>query len=90
MSRVLGLVFFSGLLTGLAFLVLRGLWSTLRTRRGAGVFWRLPLFSFAFEHMLGRYRRGDSHLYVSGGTGHWFPFRMGIPAEVTVLTLRAA
>ena len=39
MSRVLGLVFFSGLLTGLAFLVLRGLWSTLRTRRGAEVFW---------------------------------------------------
>ena len=38
----------------------------------------------------GRYRQGDSHLYVSGGTGHWLPFRVGVPAEVTVLTLRAA
>jgi hypothetical protein len=59
------------------------------THGGQVGFWRIPLFSFAFEHMLGRYRRGGSHLYVSGGTGHWFPFRMGIPAEVTVLTLRA-
>ncbi|WPB78945.1 metallophosphoesterase [Archangium violaceum] len=60
------------------------------THGGQVGFWRIPLFSFAFEHMLGRYRRGNSHLYVSSGTGHWFPFRMGIPAEVTVLTLRAA
>lgn len=50
----------------------------------------IPLFGFAFEHMLGRYKRGDSHLYVSGGTGHWLPFRVGVPTEVTVLTLRRA
>ncbi len=49
---------------------------------GASAFW------FAFKHMLGRYRRGDQHLYVSGGTGHWLPFRIGVPTEVTVLTLR--
>jgi predicted MPP superfamily phosphohydrolase len=49
-----------------------------------------PVFWFAFEFMLGRYRQQDSHLYVSGGTGHWLPFRIGIPAEVTVLTLRGA
>lgn len=49
----------------------------------------IPLLGFAFEYMLGRYRRGDNHLYVSGGTGHWMPFRIGVPAEVTVLTLRA-
>lgn len=49
-----------------------------------------PLFRFAFDYMLGRYRRGDHHLYVSGGTGHWLPFRLGVPAEVTVFTLRAA
>jgi hypothetical protein len=60
------------------------------THGGQVGFWRIPLFSFAFEYMLGRYRRSDSHLYVSSGTGHWFPFRLGIPAEVTVLTLRAA
>ena len=49
----------------------------------------MPLFRFAFEFMLGRYRRGDGQLYVSGGTGHWLPFRLGVPAEVTILTLRA-
>lgn len=48
----------------------------------------IPLFGFAFRYMLGRYKRGDSHLYVSGGTGHWLPFRVGVPTEVTVLTLR--
>lgn len=48
-----------------------------------------PIVS-SYRYMLGRYRQGDSHLYVSGGTGHWLPFRVGVPAEVTVLTLRAA
>lgn len=60
------------------------------THGGQVGFFRVPLFFFAFEHMLGRYRRGDAQLYVSGGTGHWLPFRVGIPAEVTVLTLTAA
>ncbi|NBD14243.1 MULTISPECIES: metallophosphoesterase [Corallococcus] len=50
----------------------------------------IPLFGFVFKHMLGRYRFRDSHLYVSGGTGHWLPFRIGIPPEVTLLTLRSA
>ena len=58
------------------------------THGGQVAFFGMPLFGFAFQHMLGRYRRGDRHLYVSGGTGHWLPFRVGVPAEVTVLTLR--
>ncbi|PTL80642.1 metallophosphoesterase [Vitiosangium sp. GDMCC 1.1324] len=49
----------------------------------------MPLFRFAFDYMLGRYRRGDGQLYVSGGTGHWLPFRLGVPAEVSIFTLRA-
>ncbi len=60
------------------------------THGGQVGFMRVPLFGFAFEHMLGKYQRGDAHLYVSGGTGHWMPFRVGVPTEVTVLTLRAA
>lgn len=60
------------------------------THGGQVGFFRVPLFFFAFEHMLGRYTRGRAQLYVSGGTGHWLPFRVGIPAEVTVLTLTAA
>jgi uncharacterized protein len=49
----------------------------------------MPLFRFAFDYMLGRYRRGQGELYVSGGTGHWLPFRIGVPPEVTIVTLRA-
>ncbi|MEW5847277.1 MAG: metallophosphoesterase [Myxococcota bacterium] len=40
-----------------------------------------------FNYVLGHYVAGDSHLYVNGGTGHWFPLRVGVPAEVTELTL---
>ena len=60
------------------------------THGGQVALFGMPIFRAAYEFMLGRYRIGRSHLYVSGGTGHWFPFRVGVPAEVTVLTLRAA
>lgn len=60
------------------------------THGGQVAFFGVPVFGFAFKYALGRYRRGDNHLYVSGGTGHWLPFRVGIPTEVTLLTLRAA
>jgi uncharacterized protein len=50
----------------------------------------VSLLSFVFRYIWGRYRIGDSHLYVSGGTGHWLPIRIGVPTEVTILTLRAA
>jgi predicted MPP superfamily phosphohydrolase len=56
------------------------------THGGQVAFFGRPLFG-AFEYMLGRYRKGAAHLYVSGGTGHWLPFRVGVPPEVTVLTL---
>lgn len=39
----------------------------------------------------GHYAIGDMHLYVSNGTGLWngFPIRLGVPAEITEITLRA-
>jgi predicted MPP superfamily phosphohydrolase len=38
----------------------------------------------------GRYRRGDSELYVSSGTGFWGPpMRLFAPAELTEITLRS-
>lgn len=43
-----------------------------------------------FKYLYGLYQQGPSRLYVSGGTGHWFPYRLGVPSEVTVLTLRRA
>jgi hypothetical protein len=60
------------------------------THGGQVAFFGFPLFWFAFDFMLGRYKQKDRHLYVSGGTGHWLPFRIGIPPEVTILTLRRA
>jgi predicted MPP superfamily phosphohydrolase len=47
-----------------------------------------PLFT-PYEFNLGHYEQSGSHLYVSGGTGHWLPLRYGVPMEVTVITLRS-
>ncbi len=41
-----------------------------------------------FKYPLGHYTQNNRHLYVNGGTGHWLPLRVGVPAEVTELTLR--
>lgn len=62
------------------------------THGGQVGFWGVPLLTpvYPYRYMLGRYREGPAHLYVSPGTGHWLPFRVGIPTEVTVFTLRAA
>jgi predicted MPP superfamily phosphohydrolase len=39
----------------------------------------------------GSYRDGRAQLYVSRGTGFWGPpMRLGAPAEITEITLRAA
>jgi len=47
-----------------------------------------PLYT-PYKFNLGHYERSESHLYVSGGTGHWLPLRYGVPMEVTVITLRS-
>ena len=40
-------------------------------------------------HVRGLYQVGDTTLYVCPGTGQWagFPLRLGVPAEISVLTL---
>ena len=40
----------------------------------------------------GRYDVGPTQIYVSNGTGLWngFPIRLGVPAEITEITLRPA
>jgi predicted MPP superfamily phosphohydrolase len=40
-----------------------------------------------YKYFYGRYSQGRSTLYVNGGTGHSFPLRVGVPAEVTEITL---
>jgi hypothetical protein len=48
------------------------------------------LVRLAVPFVAGRYRRGDSELYVSSGTGFWGPpMRFFAPAELTEITLRS-
>lgn len=43
------------------------------------------------DHLRGLYREGKIALHVSPGTGQWagFPLRLGVPAEISELVLRA-
>jgi predicted MPP superfamily phosphohydrolase len=51
--------------------------------------WRWSLASPFLPHAMGVYEDDGAVLYISPGTGYWgIPFRLGAPAEVTVLTLR--
>jgi len=44
---------------------------------------------FAKENYLwGKYKKGKTQLYTSAGVGHWFPFRLGCPAEAPLIVLR--
>ena len=48
------------------------------------------LVRLAIPFVAGLHRRGDAQLYVSRGTGFWGPaMRLGAPAEITELVLRA-
>ena len=41
------------------------------------------------QYLWGEYNSGSGKLYTSAGVGHWFPFRLGCPAEAPVLVLRS-
>ncbi len=49
-----------------------------------------PDLNLAVAHRLsaGFYHRGGSSLFVTVGTGSWFPLRVHCPAEVVILTCR--
>jgi len=52
---------------------------------------RWSLASVFLEYAMGAYRRGRSLLYINPGTNYWgLPLRLGVPPEVTVITLRRA
>jgi len=40
-----------------------------------------------YTYMLGLYQENGVYGYVSAGTGHWFPIRLGCPPEVSVFML---
>ncbi|MFW5799600.1 MAG: metallophosphoesterase [Spirochaetota bacterium] len=39
------------------------------------------------KYVKGHYQKGDKHLYVSKGIGHWFPIRINCPSEITSIKL---
>ena len=41
-------------------------------------------------YLWGKYNKGRSQLYTSSGVGHWFPFRLGCPAEAPLIILKRA
>jgi predicted MPP superfamily phosphohydrolase len=43
---------------------------------------------FSYDEWGGRYDEGDRALYVTTGLSGFVPFRLGLPAEVVVMTLR--
>lgn len=45
-------------------------------------------FEFLYPYMRGVYREAQSFGFVSCGAGHWLPFRLNCPPEVSVITLR--
>ena len=40
------------------------------------------------NYLWGKYKKGNAQLYTSSGVGHWFPFRLGCPAEAPIITLK--
>jgi predicted MPP superfamily phosphohydrolase len=43
---------------------------------------------FSGKYLWGLYENGSSRMYTSSGVGHWFPFRLGCPAEAPIIELR--
>ncbi|MBN2708449.1 MAG: metallophosphoesterase [Calditrichaceae bacterium] len=39
------------------------------------------------QYLWGKYQKGKTKLYTSSGVGHWFPYRLGCPAEAPIITL---
>jgi predicted MPP superfamily phosphohydrolase len=46
--------------------------------------------AFPHSYLWGEYTLRDSLLYTTSGAGHWFPFRLGCPAEAPVIELHRA
>ncbi len=56
---------------------------------GGQVGWgRKSALDFLYPYMRGVYQEGQSIGFVSSGAGHWMPFRLNCPPEVSVITLK--
>ena len=57
---------------------------------GAQVGWgSRSAMEFMYPYMRGVYKEQDCMGFVSSGAGHWLPFRLNCPPEVSLLVLRA-
>jgi len=43
----------------------------------------------SYHYIRGLYRENGVYGYISSGAGHWLPFRLGCPPEISVFTLKA-
>jgi predicted MPP superfamily phosphohydrolase len=59
------------------------------THGGQVVIGGKSLFYSRAAYIRGLYRENGVYGYVSSGAGHWFPFRLGCPPEVSIFTLQA-
>jgi predicted MPP superfamily phosphohydrolase len=48
-----------------------------------------PISSLMFNESEGWYHEGNQSLYINTGIGCTLPVRIGVPAEITLITLRA-
>lgn len=58
------------------------------THGGQVVVGGTSLLPVKYKYMKGMYRQNSCYGYVSAGTGHWLPLRIGCPAEVSFFTLK--
>jgi predicted MPP superfamily phosphohydrolase len=58
------------------------------THGGQVVIAGTSLLPVKYKYMKGMYANNNCRGYVSAGTGHWLPLRIGCPAEVSFFTLR--
>jgi hypothetical protein len=56
---------------------------------GGQVGWgRRSALDFLYPYMRGVYQEGHNMAFVSSGAGHWLPFRLNCPPEVSLITLQ--
>jgi len=48
------------------------------------------VLGLAHGYYYGLYNIGKTQLYVTGGMGHWIPYRLGVPAEAPIIVLNKA
>lgn len=58
------------------------------THGGQVVVGGTALLPVKYKYMQGMYEQNNCRGYVSAGTGHWLPLRIGCPAEVSFFTLQ--